>query len=144
MWFPSMIRLLGITFYYFTEFFMEKETLLSQCNELLVEMQQELHERDFSEAMELLEELLIKLKQIEPHVDALSDEEEQWLDELIDALGDMDLDRMSSTQEILEILDEILSRLTKFRTDIVLWRTEKVYETLQNVNSLLGKILKKM
>ena len=123
---------------------MEKEQLLATCRQLIHDMEQELKDNDIGEAIEDLYGIFTNLKTLENEIDILSPHEEEKLDEIITILGEIDLDKLRSVGEMVNIVDTIQELLGKFKSKILLGKTEEMMELLQNIRSLLETLVKRI
>lgn len=123
---------------------MQREQLLATCRQLISDMEQELKENDIGEAIENLHGIFIHLKSLESQIDILSPIEEKKLDEIIELLADIDLDKLHSAKEIIVMVETIQELLWQFKSKILLGKTEEMMELLQNIRSLLESLIKKL
>lgn len=123
---------------------MQKEQLLATCRQLISDMEHELKENDIWEALEDLHWIFSHLKTLESQIDVLSPTEETKLDEIIELLADIDVDKIHSAKEIITMVETIQELLWQFKSKILLGKTEEMMELLQNIRSLLESLIKKL
>lgn len=123
---------------------MQKEQLLATCRNLISDMEQELKANDIGDALEYLQEIFSHLKSLEAQIDVLSPAEEDKLDEIITMLGEIDIDKLHSTKEIIVMVETIQELLGQFKSKILLGKSEEMIELLQNIRSLLESLMKKL
>jgi len=123
---------------------MNKEQLLNTCRILINDMEKELQENDIWEALEDIRQIFSHFKDLEAQIDILSPKEEEQLDEIIATLSDIDIDKIKSSKEIIEIIDTISGLLNDFKSKIIFWKSDEMIDLIQNMKSLLEILAKKI
>ncbi len=123
---------------------MQKEQLLMTCRKLVRDMETELADNDILDALEDVHQVFVHFKQLEAQIDILSPKEEEKLDEIISILWEIDVDKLKSAKEIIQIIDRISNLLWVFKSKIILWKKEEIMDLMINIRSLLEIIINKI
>lgn len=123
---------------------MNKEQLLRTCHQLIKDMEQELTEQDLGEALEDALQVLTNIKTLEAEIDILSPAEEEKLEAIIQLLTEIDVDKVKSTKEVIEVVDQVQGLLTQFRNKVLLGKSDEVWDILAEVKKLLKVITEKV
>ena len=81
---------------------------------------------------------------MEDQIDVLSPAEEKKLDNIIEILGDIDVDKIHSVKDIITMVENIQKLLAEFKSKILLGKTEEMMVVLQDIRSLLEILMKKI
>ncbi len=123
---------------------MKKEQLLATCRKLINDMEDELKDNDIWDALEDIREVFAHFKELEAQIDILSPKEEEKLDEIIETLAQIDVDKLKSAKEVIEIVDTVQVLLSTFKSKILMGQSEEVLDMVQNIRSLLEIIVKRL
>lgn len=123
---------------------MKKEQLLATCRKLINDMEDELKDNDIWDALEDIREVFAHFKELEAQIDILSPKEEEKLDEIIETLAQIDVDKLKSAKEVIEIVDTVQVLLSTFKSKILMGQSEEVLDMVQNIRSLLEIMTKKL
>jgi len=99
---------------------MNKEQLLYTCHQLIRDMEQELKEQDLGEALEDVLQVLTNIQTLEKEIDILSPSEEEKLEAIIQLLTEIDVDKIKSAKEVIEVVDTVQELLTQFKNKVLL------------------------
>lgn len=123
---------------------MKKEQLLATCRKLINDMEDELKDNDIWDALDDIREVFGHFKELEAQIDILSPKEEKKLDEIIEILGKIDVDKLKSAKEVIEIVDTVQGLLSTFKSKILMGQSEEILDMVENIRSLLEIMVKRL
>ena len=126
------------TFLFIDQRQMDKLELIKQCNTLIADIEVEIKEQDFVEAIPLLQDFFMQLKKLEDKIDIFSKEDEQSLEKIINVLASIDTEKIKDKKEVFIILDDIESSIRDLKNQILVWETEEFMKTLSQIKNYLN------
>lgn len=119
---------------------MEKKQLLKTCDNIIMDIQNEMEKQNFVDAIPLLQDFFKQLQSLEDNVDVFGDDQEFILETIVAKLSSINTENLKDVKEIIWMLNNVEKDIEELKNYLFFGKTEEIMQLLCEIKWQLNLI----